>query len=548
MIPSRRDATVTCRPPTMGRLPRWVPLWIRCLPLLLLPQATNWGADGGEVLRVAFTSDPITLDPHKSTTIWEFLTQPLLHLTLLDIHGTTHLEPRGAASWTSSPDGRHFTFRLRPGLTFSNGRPVVAADYVYGLERILSPATATFFQGSLLGVKGSKAFIEGTSPHVDGLKAPAPDLLVIELDQGDPMFSYQLAQLAYPLPREVVDRDPKGFGRQPVGAGPYRVARWDRGARLRLERRPDYRGPDPGLVDAVDIFIGSDATTHLMMFEQGEIDIANVVSQSLPFPSYRRVSTDPHWKDLIEIQPGLSTEFIAMNLGIPPFDNVLVRRAVNHAIDRDRRMQVPQGYESHAAGVVPKSIPGHDPALRGYAFDPEKARKLLAESGVVLPVRTQLWHDATDQDRIRAQGFQWDLHQVGIEVALKEVSAAQLSQAAGTRGKVPMTLRSWGGGAPDPWEFFNYLLHSRALAQEPTFNQSFYANPKVDKLIDAASAEVDLETRRRLWREAEGLVVEDAPWVFLGHSNFLSLRQPWVHGPLLEAAWYYRLDRVRIAR
>lgn len=312
MIPSRRDTTATCRPTTTGRRPRWVPLWIRCLPLLLLPQATHWGADGGGVLRVAFTSDPITLDPHKSTTIWEFLTQPLLHLTLLDIHGTTHLEPRGAASWTSSPDGRHFRFRLRPGLTFSNGRPVVAADYVYGLERILAPATATFFQGSLLGVKGSKAFIEGTSPHVDGLKAPAPDLLVIELDQGDPMFGYQLAQLAYPLPREVVDRDPQGFGRQPVGAGPYRVARWDRGARLRLERRPDYRGPDPALVDAVDIFIGSDATTHLMMFEQGEIDIANVVSQSLPFPSYRRVSTDPHWKDLIEIQPGLSTEFIAM--------------------------------------------------------------------------------------------------------------------------------------------------------------------------------------------------------------------------------------------
>lgn len=105
-----------------------------------------------------------------------------------------------------------------------------------------------------------------------------------------------------------------------------------------------------------------------------------------------------------------------------PFNNVLVRRAVNHAIDRDRRMQVAQGYESHAEGIIPKSIPEHDPNLRGYAYDPVKARSLLAQSGVALPVRTQLWHDATELDRIRAQGFQWDLHMVGIEVDLKEVS------------------------------------------------------------------------------------------------------------------------------
>lgn len=548
MSTPRRHAPGSVGPAGPRRRARW--LGVRLGWVLLLPACLAGGSEDGRggILRVAFATDPITLDPHKSTTVWEFLTQPLLHLTLLDIHQTTRLEPRGAESWTVSPDQRRFTFRLRGGMAFSHGRPVVAADYVFALERILAPATATFFQGALMGIKGSKAFIEGKAAHVAGLQAPAPDVVVIELDQGDPMFGYQLAQLAYPLPREVVERDPKGFGLHPVGAGPYRVARWERGVRLRLERRPEYRGPDPALLDGVDILIGSDSTTHLMMFERGELDIANVLSQALPFPSYRRVASDPRWKGLIEVQPGLSTEYIAMNVGIPPFDNVLVRRAVNHAIDRDRRMQVAQGYESHAEGVVPSSMPGHDPALRGYAYDPAEARRLLARSGVRVPVRTQLWHDSTEQDRIRAQGFQWDLHQVGIEVELKEVAAAQLSQAAGTRGKVPMALRAWGVGAPDPWELFNYLLHSRALAQEPTFNHAFYANPRVDRLIDLASAEVEPEARRRRYREAEGLVVEDAPWVFLGHANFLSLRQPWIRGPLLEAAWYYRLDRVRKAR
>ena len=514
--------------------------------LLLLTSGTvpTLRAESG-VLRVAFTADPITLDPHKSTTIWEFLTQPLLHLALVDIRETTHLIPRAASSWTSSPDHRRFTFQLRRDLTFSNGRPVVARDFIYGLERILNPATGTFFQSSLLGVRGAKAFIEGKAAHVEGLQAPEPHVLVIELERGEPCFGFGLAQIAYPLPREAVESKTTDFGRNPMGAGPYRVARWDRGKRLILERRPDYQGPEPATFEAVDIFIGSDTTTHLMMFERGELDLANIVSQSLPFPSFRRLSTDPQWKGLIESQLGLSTDYIAMNVEIPPFDNLWVRRAVNHAIDRDRRMQVSQGYESHAEGIIPKSIPEHDPNLRGYAYDPVKARALLAQSGIALPIRTELWHDATELDRIRAQGFQWDLHEVGIEVGLKEVSSAQLSQAAGTRGQVPMSLRTWSSGLPDPWEFFNYLLHSRAISQEPTFNQSFYRNPRLDRLIDLASAEVDPVTRRRYYREAEALVVADAPWVFLGHSNFLSLRQPWIQGPLIEPAWYYRLDRIR---
>lgn len=517
--------------------------------LLLLTSGTHPSLHAEPaVLRVAFTADPITLDPHKSTTTWEFLTQPLLHLTLVDIRETTRLIPRAASSWTSSPDHRRFTFQLRRNLSFSNGRPVVADDFVYGLERILNPATGTFFQSSLLGVRGAKAFIEGKTTHVEGLQAPSPDVLVIELERGEPSFGFGLAQIAYPLPREAVESNATNFGQHPVGAGPYRVARWERGTRLVLERRPEYRGPEPALFDVVDIFIGSDTTTHLMMFERGELDLANVVSQSLPFPSFRRLSSNPRWKDLIESQLGLSTDYIALNVEIPPFNNVLVRRAVNHAIDRDRRMQVAQGYESHAEGIIPKSIPEHDPNLRGYAYDPVKARSLLAQSGVALPVRTQLWHDATELDRIRAQGFQWDLHMVGIEVDLKEVSSAQLSQAAGTRGKVPMSIHTWSAGLPDPWEFFNYLLHSQAISQEPTFNQSFYRNPKVNRLIDLASAEVDPFIRCRYYREAEVLVVEDAPWVFLGHSNFLSLRQPWIHGPLIEPAWYYRLDRIRSIR
>jgi ABC-type transport system substrate-binding protein len=255
---------------------------------------------------------------------------------------------------------------------------------------------------------------------------------------------------------------------------------------------------------------------------------------------------DARWRPGIEYAPLMNTTFITLNTEIPPLTNVLVRRAINHAIQRDRWMRVATHHFGHAEGTLPTTLPGFDPALRGYAYDPELARRLLATAGVSLPLHTVLWHAIDEQYRFAAEGVQGDLREVGIMVDLQSVTIPQLIASAETRGKVPMALTAWNVSIPDPVDMLGTQLDGRTLTNSPTLNYAFYRNPEVDHLLDLAAPEVDLPRRFGLYRRAEQLIVEDAPWVFLGHQNLYALRQPWLKGPLIEPLWWYRFDRVWI--
>ena len=235
-----------------------------------------------------------------------------------------------------------------------------------------------------------------------------------------------------------------------------------------------------------------------------------------------------------------------LNTEVPPLDNVLVRRAINHALDRDRRLRVAQGYRAHAEGALPPTMPGYNPRLRGYDYNPAKARDLLRRSGLSLPLRTQLWHGVGETTRTMAEGFQWDLRQVGIEVELKQVVDTGGAQAM--RGIVPMATSSWGVIAPDPIDMLGMNFDGRTLTNATTLNEAFYNNPEVNRLLDQAAPELDLPKRYALYQQAEELIVRDAPWVFLGHQNLFALHQPWLKGSLLDPLAGYRLDRVWIEK
>jgi len=321
------------------------------------------------------------------------------------------------------------------------------------------------------------------------------------------------------------------------------VQEWTRGARLRLTRNPHYHGPEPQHLDGVDLLIGGDETTHLMMFERGELDIPS--TYGIPIASFRRLSNDPRWQRLIERAPQCGTDFLIMNTEIPPLDNVLVRRAISHAVNRDLRMRVAQRFFTHAEGVLPPVMPGYNPRLRGYDYNPDKAREILRESGLPLPLRTVLWHGTDADERTHAQGFQWDLKQVGIEIELKAVSAAA-SALAKVRGTVPMMTSGWYNPFPDPSDMLAMNFDGRTITNSSAANIAYYNNPAVNRLLDLAAPEVDLPKRYALYQQAEELIVRDAPWVFLGQWNLFALRQPWLKGPLMDALSGYRYDRVWI--
>jgi ABC-type transport system substrate-binding protein len=501
------------------------------------------------ILRLARTTDPATLDPVLMMTVEDVLLVHLLYLPLLDVTNGTQLVPCAARSWSASPDQRIFTLLLRPDVMFSNGRAVAANDYVYALERVLDTNTAAMMEAYFLGVRGAKAFVAGQTNHVAGLRALAPDTLVIELERGDPTFPYLLAgQAGAAMPREEMERLGRTFAIRPVGDGPYLVEKWFRGARLRLTRNPYYHGPEPQHLDGVDLVIGGDDTTHLMMFERGELDIANITGLGIPLPSFRRLSNDPRWRGLIERETLFGALCLVLNTEMPPLDNKLVRQAINHALDRDRRMHVAQGYNSHAEGAIPPIMPGYNPLLRGYDYNTNKARELLRQSGLALPLRTQLWYGTGEDNRDVSEGFQWDLRQVGIEVELKQVSFSELCVAGETRSNVPMALSGWMVTIPDPVDMLGTQFDGRAITNENTMNIAFYSNSVVNQLLDQGAAELDLPKRFAVYQQAEELIVRDAPWAFLGHPNLYALRQPWLKGPLLEPLAGYRFDRVWIER
>lgn len=398
----------------------------------------------------------------------------LVHLPLLDTtNGPTGptLVPCAARAWSASPDQGVFTLQLRTDVAFSNGRSVVADDYVYALERILNPATGSQYQSTFLGIRGAKTFAAHETNHVAGLRAPSADTLVIELERSDPAFLYQLGYVMA-VPPEEVERLGSRFSVRPVGSGPYMVQEWTRGARLRLTRNPYYHGPQPQHLDGVDLLIGGDETTHLMMFERGELDIANCSTSTggIPIPSFRRLSHDPRWQGLIERATQFCTDGLIMNTEIPPLDNVLVRRAISHALNRDLRMRVAQGFNTHAEGMLPPVMPGYNPRLRGYDYNPDKARELLRKSGLSLPLRSVLWHNTSDARRTAAQGFQWDLKQVGIEVDLKEVSGSELLMSQSIRGTVPMGLTGYATGVPDPSDMLAMNFDGRTITNASAYN------------------------------------------------------------------------------
>jgi ABC-type transport system substrate-binding protein len=497
------------------------------------------------ILRLARLFDPVTLDAAKVELMEDYLLLPLLHQTLLDVVDGTNLVVSAATEWSASADKRVYSFRLRPGVRFSNGREVVAEDYVYALERALDPATVAPMSSYLKGIRGAEAFVGGRSPHLAGASAPTKDLLRVELEHPDPTFGFVVSMpLMAAVPREEVIRLGPRFSVTPVTTGAYQVGEWRRGHRLRLVPNPHYSGLEPRHFDGVDIMIGGDETTHLMMYERGELDMANITGSGIPLASLRRLQNDPRWRDLIEYRETFNTEFLTLNTEIPPLTHVLVRRAINHAINRDRWMRVATRHATHARGPLPPIMPGADPALEGYDYNPDAARRLLIQSGLPLPLKTTLWHALDEPTRFLAQGVKGDLSGVGIEVELKPVTFAQLVAAVQVRGQVPMATMGWTVSVPDPVDMLGTQLDGRTLSNNPTLNVAFYHNPEVDRILDLAAPEVNPATRSLLYGQAERLVVMDAPWVFLGHRNIYGLRSRRVKGPLMDPLTWYRFDHV----
>ena len=506
-----------------------------------------------QVFRFRLHEDPPTLDPALSND--QFSEAVLLNLNrgLVELDPQTlEIRPAVTGSWKISQDTHVYTFHLRDGVRFHNGRPVQAQDVVYSFQRLLKTETNSPRRFLLEPILGAREFTEGKSRVIQGLVTPDDRTVVLRLTKPFAPFLSELTMVnAAILPKEVYDDPQKGYLRAPVGCGPFRFARWEQANFIELQAFDGYYGGRPAL-DRVVIRMIESRTSALQEYVAGGLDSLDETPDGTDGAMMAKVGKE------ISRYPFIGTGYIGFSLALPPFKgNAALRKAFNYAVDKRYLWEVlSPGGNIPANGIVPPGIPGHDPEIPGYPHDEAKARSLLAQAGYpggqgLPPI--SLWVNTGEDQRQIASQIQADLKKIGVTITIREVDwGAYIAAVSGTKdkpGQAQMFRFGWYLDYPDADAILRPLLHSSNWG--PTGNFGRYKNPRFDALVDRALGLTDPQERAALYREAERIaVMDDAVWIFLNYYQSATLYKPYVKGVVLSPLGEFRLplERLRIER
>ncbi len=505
----------------LGAGARAVIAGVLTLFVVALPQSV--GAQGpvyGGHFRRALDSDPGNLDPALTPTVRAIAIKMNIFDSLLRLDPRTlEIVPGAATSWTISEDKRTIIFRLHAGIHFHNGRELTADDVKYTIERILTPETASPFLRGYDRLVGAKEFMAKQAKEVSGITVLDRYRVSITNSIVDSTFPLAFTSL-FIVPREEVERLGREFGQRPVGSGPFIFVSWTRDDRVLLKENPDYWEGRP-FISALEYRIIPDPATVQAEFDTGRLDF-----MLLSDPTYRRYAEDPQWKPYVIEVPELFTRHIGLNTTKPPLNDVRVRQAINHAIDKATMVRtILQNKAFVATGVFPPSLAAFNQKLKGYDFNPARAKELLAAAGFPNGFELEL-HGASNPVTGRwLEAFQRYLDDVGIRARIVQQDFGVMLDRAG-KGEIPTYVLSHGGGI----NCVGYLGPFRSRNIGPAGNRMFYKNEKVDALIDEAERTFDVRAQIRLCQEAEQLIVADAPWFFFNYNKAVLVHQPNIQG------------------
>ena len=360
---------------------------------------------GGSVI-VAYQNDIATLDPAIGYDWQNWSIIKSIFSRLLDYEpGTTNLVPDLATDMPEiSEDGKTFTFNLRDDVKFHNGRTLTAEDVKYSIERAVNPATQGPGAGFFASIVGFDDAAAGKTTDISGIVVNSPTSITFNLSRPDATFLHVMAiNFASVVPKEEAEKYGPDFGKNPVGSGAFKFTSWELGQKLTLDRNPDYYKSGLPKVDQIVFEVGVDPTVALQRLKSGEVDI---LGDSIPAASYISEKENPDNADLIIEGGQLQTGYVTLNVKIKPLNNVKVRQAINHAIDKERIVQILNGRADAANQPLPPSMPGYDKNYTGFGYDVEKAKALLAEAGLASGFSTELWTSNTDPNPRIAQSIQ----------------------------------------------------------------------------------------------------------------------------------------------
>lgn len=503
-----------------------------------------------QVIHIGNGTDPHTLDPHRTQGVPESNIGRDLFEGLISEAPNGDLIPGVAASWETSEDGMLYTFRLRDNAKWSNGDPVTAGDFVFGMRRSVDPATLSVYSFILAPIENARAITAGDMPPERlGVTAVDDHTLEIRLENPTPYFLGLLTHSAsYAVHPESVEAHGDAFIRPGnlVSNGAYQLDEWVVQSHVKLVKNPHYWNADAVVIDEVYWHATEDVAGELKRFRAGELDITNTIPKS-QLSWIRR-----NMPERLLVAPYLGSYYYGLNSTKAPFkDAPALRRALSLAIDRDIiTQQITAAGEIPAYGWIPPATANYEGGVRmpEAAWSQEEreaeAQRLYAQAGYSAenPLRVELLYNTHDDHRRIAVAIasMWR-NVLGVETTMIN---QEWKVYLDTRNqKNTQVFRAgWIGDYNDPYTFAE-ILHSTS-----ELNDYGYANPEYDRLLGLAAAETDLEVRAEYLKQAERLMLDDMPMIPLYFYVTAKMVQPWVQGYEANIMDHFRTQDLKILK
>jgi oligopeptide transport system substrate-binding protein len=487
-------------------------------------------AGGDLCIELGNGAEPISLDPPKTTGTWEsrILGDFFMGLTQDDPAGGA--APGMATSWTTSPDGKVWTFHLRDA-KWSDGVPVTADDFVFSFQRLMDPKTASEYAYLLYFVKNAQAVNEGKAPLTAlGVRAIDPHTFEMTLEHPAPYLPEILKhQITFPIPKHVVDRwgdawlEPEHY----VSNGPYKLVFWKLGDHIHAVRNPYFYDAKSVCIDEVDYFPTADPVAAEGRVKRGELDANNdILSNRVAY-----LRGPGHMAPDVHVHTFLGVLYLVFNVrDYPALRDKRVRQALSMGVDRDFLTQkLDRAGEQSAYTMVPPGTANYTPppppawSTWPFAKRQAEARRLLAEAGYGLghPLKIEFKAPILTGGSLTAAAIQSDWRAIGVETTIASADYQVLYQ--------DLRMRNFQAGIASWVADYNDATSFLQLQQSQTGSQNYgdYDNPAYDDLLAKADNEPDVNKRAAYLARAEAMMIDDvpiAPLFFLVNKNLVSPR------------------------
>ncbi|MBI1800854.1 MAG: peptide ABC transporter substrate-binding protein [Chloroflexi bacterium] len=493
-----------------------------------------------QVLRLNAGSEPDTIDPQKASFVGEIDVIMKVFSNLLTFDSAGKLIPEMAADMpTLSADGLTYTFKLRPGLKYSDGRALTAKDFEYGWKRHMDPDVAGDYAFTGYVLVGGEAYNTADTKKTskedlqklrDAVGVKAVDDLTVQFkltDRAPYFLSIVAGWNGIPTREDMVTKGGEKWTEPAtyIGNGPYILKSWEHQTKMVFVANANYFRGTPPIAQIEEVQI-NDAAVAFTAYLNGELDITGVGSNELA-----QVQGDAKLKDQYQLQPGTCTFYIGFNTTRKPFDNAKVRRAFAMAFDKEGFVKnVLKGLGIPANQFLPPGFPGYYSDLKGLAFSKDAAAKELADAGFAggkgLP-EIKYGYSASPRNQQRAEWFQQQLKDnLGVEIKLDPLESKAYTAAVKKLETTPqMYLLGWCQDYPDPQDWFTTVFDSKS-----TVSHTGWKNDDFDKAVRAADPEPDAKKRDDLYKQSGQILINDAPVAFFWYNVSSFVQKPYIQG------------------